>query len=106
MIIPLQDAYHNEIKPLIEGYSTADYGPLMHNGEVITQDLMMYVHYFTEIPLSHIFIAFAPGGLETMIAMGGLVSAEPTYIASHHVSRLFFLAFLIPILLKKDIKVN
>mgnify|MGYP001477758245 CR=1 FL=1 len=66
----------------------------------------LIVHYFTEIPLSHIFIAFAPGGLETMVAMGGLVSAEPTYIASHHVSRLFFLAFLIPILLNKDIKVN
>ena len=66
----------------------------------------LLVHYFTEIPLSHIFIAFAPGGLETMIAMGGLVSAEPTFIASHHVSRLFFLAFLIPILLKKYVKAN
>ena len=66
----------------------------------------LIVHYFTEIPLSHIFIAFAPGGLETMVAMGGLVSAEPTYIASHHVSRLFFLAFLIPILLSKDMRDN
>lgn len=66
----------------------------------------LIVHYLTEIPLSHIFIAFAPGGLETMVAMGGLVGAEPTYTASHHVSRLFFLAFLIPILLSRDIRIH
>tara|TARA_B100000029_G_scaffold42688_1_gene39630 strand:+ start:270 stop:1232 length:963 start_codon:yes stop_codon:yes gene_type:complete len=58
MFTPLQDAYHNEIKPLIEGYSTADYDPLMHNGEVISQDLMMYVHYFTEINTDEDFIPY------------------------------------------------
>ena len=55
----------------------------------------------TGIPFVHIFIAIAPGGLETMVAMGGLVNAEPTYIAFHHVIRLFFIALLIPIILKK-----
>ena len=55
----------------------------------------------TGIPFIHIFIAIAPGGLETMVAMGGLVHAEPTYVAFHHVIRLFFIALLIPIILKK-----
>jgi uncharacterized membrane protein AbrB (regulator of aidB expression) len=55
----------------------------------------------TGIPFVHIFIAIAPGGLETMVAMGGLVNAEPTYVAFHHVIRLFFIALLIPIILKK-----
>ena len=36
-----------------------------------------------------------------MVAIGGLVNAEPTYVAFHHVVRLFFIALLIPIILKK-----
>jgi len=63
------------------------------------------VHYLTGIPLAHIFIAFAPGGLETMVAMGSLLKAEPTYIAIHHVSRLFLLALLIPVLINR-VKTN
>jgi len=61
------------------------------------------IYKITGIPFIHIFIAIAPGGLETMVAMGGLVDAEPTYVAFHHVMRLFFIALLIPIILKKII---
>ena len=61
------------------------------------------INKITGIPFIHIFIAIAPGGLETMVAMGGLVDAEPTYVAFHHVMRLFFIALLIPIVLKKII---
>ena len=61
------------------------------------------IYKITGIPIIHIFIAIAPGGLETMVAMGGLVDAEPTYVAFHHVMRLFFIALLIPIVLKKII---
>ena len=61
------------------------------------------IYKLTGIPFIHIFIAIAPGGLETMVAMGVLVDAEPTYVAFHHVMRLFFIALLIPIFLKKTI---
>ena len=61
------------------------------------------IYKLTGIPFIHIFIAIAPGGLETMVAIGGLVDAEPTYVAFHHVMRLFFIALLIPIILKKII---
>ena len=61
------------------------------------------IYKITGIPIIHIFIAIAPGGLETMVAMGGLVDAEPTYVAFHPVMRLFFIALLIPIVLKKII---
>ena len=59
------------------------------------------IYKITGIPFIHIFIAIAPGGLETMVAMGGLVNAEPTYVAFHHVIRLFFIALFIPIILRK-----
>ncbi len=61
------------------------------------------IYKFTGIPFIHIFLAIAPGGLETMVAMGGIVNAEPTYVAFHHVMRLFFIALFIPIILKKII---
>ena len=61
------------------------------------------VYKLTGIPFIHIFLAIAPGGLETMVAMGGIVNAEPTYVAFHHVMRLFFIALFIPIILKKII---
>ena len=59
------------------------------------------IYKLTGLPFIHIFIAIAPGGLETMVAMGVFVNAEPTYVAFHHVIRLFFIALFIPIILKK-----
>ena len=47
------------------------------------------------------FYCYSAWWSETMVAMGGLVNAEPTYVAFHHVIRLSFIALLIPIILKK-----
>ena len=55
----------------------------------------------TGLNLVDCIIAFAPGGLETMIAMGTLVNADPSYVAIHHISRIFFLSFLVPFLIYK-----
>ena len=53
----------------------------------------------TNIELVDAIIAFAPGGLETMIAMGSIVNADPTYVAIHHVIRIIFLTFFVPFLI-------
>ena len=53
----------------------------------------------TDIKLVDAIIAFAPGGLETMIAMGSIVNADPTYVAIHHVIRIIFLTFFVPFLI-------
>jgi hypothetical protein len=45
---------------------------------------------------THVLVAFAPGGLETMIAMGVVLGANPGFIAACHVARLLFLTVLIP----------
>ena len=58
MITPLTDAYENKIKPRIEGYSTANYHTMQYNGVDISEDLMMYVHYFTEINVDGDFIPY------------------------------------------------
>jgi len=48
------------------------------------------------IPMLSALIAYAPGGLETMIAMSVLLDANPALVAAHHVFRLVFLTVLLP----------
>jgi len=64
--------------------------------------LFAYITYkITGLNFVETIIAFAPGGLETMVAMGTLVEADPTYVAIHHITRIFFLSFLVPFLIYK-----
>ncbi|MEY8831303.1 AbrB family transcriptional regulator [Sedimentitalea sp. XS_ASV28] len=51
------------------------------------------------MPTAHVLAAFAPGGLETMIALGATMAASPGFVAACHVARLLILIVLIPILL-------
>lgn len=60
----------------------------------------VFVSLWIDVPLPHILIAFAPGGLETMAAMAILLGADPAFVAAHHVLRLVFLTFLVPITLR------
>tara|TARA_R110002167_G_scaffold19962_14_gene73128 strand:- start:3896 stop:4978 length:1083 start_codon:yes stop_codon:yes gene_type:complete len=57
------------------------------------------VSLFIDTPLSHLLVAFAPGGVETMAAMAISLNADPAFVAAHHVMRLFILTFLAPIML-------
>lgn len=52
------------------------------------------------IPAAHVVIAFAPGGLETMIAMGAVLGANPGFVVACHVARLMILTVLTPALLR------
>jgi uncharacterized membrane protein AbrB (regulator of aidB expression) len=47
------------------------------------------------------FLAYAPGGLETMIAMAVNLNIDPTFVAGHHVFRLLALLVLIPLFLRR-----
>ena len=56
------------------------------------------VAMFLDMPLPHVLVAFAPGGLETMIVMGAVLGANPGFVAACHVGRLLVLSVLIPIM--------
>ncbi|MEL6452280.1 MAG: AbrB family transcriptional regulator [Pseudomonadota bacterium] len=45
---------------------------------------------------AHVLVAFAPGGLETMIAMGIVLGANPGFVAAAHVARLLYLTLFLP----------
>lgn len=53
----------------------------------------------TGYPVSTLLIAFAPGGLETMVAISVAMGMDPTFVAAHHVSRLLMLTFIVPLFL-------
>ncbi|MFK7753590.1 MAG: AbrB family transcriptional regulator [Sedimentitalea sp.] len=53
------------------------------------------------IPTPHVLAAFAPGGLETMIALGAAMGASPGFVAACHVMRLLLLTGLIPLALAR-----
>ena len=51
------------------------------------------------MPAAHVLTAFAPGGLETMVALGATLGANPGFIAACHVMRLLMLSVLIPLVM-------
>ncbi len=54
---------------------------------------------FLAMPLAHVVVAFAPGGLETMIAMGAILGADAGFVAACHLGRLLILPVLLPLML-------
>ncbi len=71
-------------------------------GAILSLFFAFLTSKITKIELVDAIIAFAPGGLETMIAMGSIVDADQTYIAIHHVIRIIFLTFFVPFLIYKN----
>lgn len=51
---------------------------------------------------AHVLVAFAPGGLETMIALGAAMGANPGFVAACHVMRLVILNLLLPLFLHQS----
>ncbi len=47
------------------------------------------------------WIAFAPGGVEAMAAIGLALGYDPAFIAIHHASRILFLTLFVPILVAR-----
>lgn len=50
-----------------------------------------------DMPFGQIWLGLSPGGLEGMGALGIALGFDTAFIAAHHVSRLLFLTFAIPV---------
>lgn len=51
----------------------------------------------TGLPLAEVWIAFAPGGVEAMAAIGLSLGFDPAYVALHHFARILTLIVLVPL---------
>lgn len=54
------------------------------------------------MPMAHLLVAFAPGGLETMIAIGALLVVVPGFVAACHIMRLMALSVFLPVMLARS----
>ena len=55
-----------------------------------------------DMPVVHVLIAFAPGGLETMVALGAAMGASPGFVAACHIMRLLILSLLIALSMRRS----
>ncbi len=58
-------------------------------------------HLLTGLPLAQVWIAFAPGGVEAMAAIGLALGYDPAYVAVHHFARILALVGAIPFILHR-----
>ena len=54
----------------------------------------------TGLSLAQVWIAYAPGGVEAMAAIGLSLGYDPAFVAVHHFARIFALVVILPIALR------
>jgi hypothetical protein len=54
-----------------------------------------------DLPLGQVWVAFAPGGVESMGAMAIALEVDPVYVATHHIFRILLLFAVLPVLLAR-----
>lgn len=54
------------------------------------------------LPMAQLWIAFAPGAMEAMAAIGLSLGFDPAFVAVHHFLRIIVLIILIPLLLPRE----
>ncbi|MGP3698982.1 AbrB family transcriptional regulator [Rhodobacter sp. NSM] len=55
----------------------------------------------TGLPFGQVWVAYAPGAVEAMAAIGSAFGYDPAYVALHHVVRIFALLALVPLALSR-----
>lgn len=68
---------------------------------VISMGFAAVTAALTGLPFGQVWVAYAPGGVEAMAAIGLALEFDGTYVAVHHLCRIGFLMALIPVLLRK-----
>ena len=53
----------------------------------------------TDLPAGQVWLAYAPGGVEAMAAIGLALGYDPAYVALHHFLRIVLLLVLVPLML-------
>lgn len=51
------------------------------------------------LPFGQVWVAFAPGGVEAMVAISLSLDLDPTYVAAHHVLRFIAISLTMPLII-------
>jgi uncharacterized membrane protein AbrB (regulator of aidB expression) len=52
------------------------------------------------MPFGQVWVAYAPGGIEAMAAMGLALGYDPAFVATHHLVRILLVIGLLPLLIR------
>lgn len=55
---------------------------------------------FSGLPLAQVWVAYAPGGVEAMAAIGLALGFDPAFVALHHLFRISLLILILPVFVK------
>jgi membrane AbrB-like protein len=67
---------------------------------VISFAFALVAQALTGLPPAQVWIAYAPGGVEAMAAIGLSLGYDPAYVAVHHFARIFALLVIVPVALR------
>lgn len=67
---------------------------------VLSLGFALLARVATGIPFTQVWIAYAPGGVEAMAAIGLSLGYDPAYVAVHHFARILALVMIVPIALR------
>jgi uncharacterized protein len=56
------------------------------------------------LPLAQLWLAYAPGGVETMAIMAMALGLDPAFVGGHHLARFFGLGVFVPVWLRHHLK--
>lgn len=68
---------------------------------VVSLGFAALTHLLTGLPLAQVWIAYAPGGVEAMAAIGLALGYDPAYVAIHHFARILVLVVAIPVVVTR-----
>ena len=69
---------------------------------VLTAAVAVAVAPLLGLPFGQIWVAYAPGGVEAMAAMGLALGYDPAFIATHHLLRILLVILVLPILVRRS----
>ena len=64
----------------------------------------MPVAWLLDLPLAQVWLAYAPGGVETMAVMALALGLDVAYVGGHHAARFVGLGIVVPIWLRAELK--
>ena len=67
---------------------------------VISLGFALLAQDVTGLHFAQVWIAYAPGGVEAMAAIGLSLGYDPAYVAVHHFARIFALLLIVPLALR------
>jgi membrane AbrB-like protein len=58
------------------------------------------------LPLAEVMIAYAPGAVDAMLLLALALSLDPVYVGAHHLTRIFYVLLVMPIVVRRHARVT